>query len=306
MIRRIARADGMADEQETEDSDTLTELQKLYNEPPPSLLANGESAFRAKALAYFAEPVPAKREHNQTLRMIDEILGAYFETKRRDIDRWITESTYQQQTIGQSLTESEKKLVDMSTRLQQFYDSIGEPHKALEAFKVSMREELKLQDARRLWTDSASAARRDYAISWLILLILLIVLPAYAVSQYQAVIDFFHQVSIGIFKDIPTGASDTVAVISAISRLFVVTVPIATYLWLIRIVVRFNMRSLLLMDDARQRNTMLETYLHLVERDAEVKADRPLILEALFRRTPGHGPDTIEPPSLPDIMKLGR
>ncbi|MER8867096.1 DUF6161 domain-containing protein [Mesorhizobium sp. M0751] len=284
--------------------DTLSKLQKLYVEDTPALLAADGSPMREKALAYFAEPVPAKREPNQTLRMIDDVLGAYFETKRRDIDQWITEASFQQQAMSRSLIGSEKKLADMASRLQNFYDNIGEPHKALDAFKASIREELQLQDARKLWTGSAAKAQEAYSISWLILIVLLIGVPAFAISQYQAIIDFFHQVSVGIFKDIPVGASDTVAVISAISRLFLVTVPIAMYLWLIRIVVRFNTRSLLLMDDARQRNTMLETYLHLVERDKDTKGERPLILEALFRRTPGHGGDTIDPPSLPDVLRM--
>ncbi|RWN11775.1 DUF6161 domain-containing protein [Mesorhizobium sp.] len=295
----------MADKNEAVgDTSPLSELQKLYNEAPPSVLGDADSKMRDRALAYFSEPIPEKRVPNQTLRMIDDVLGAYFETKQKGIDQWITEASFQQQNIDQSLTESEKKLVTMADRLQRFQDNIGDPQKALEAFKASIREELQLQDARKLWTGSADKAQNAYAISWIILIALLLGVPAYAISQYQAIIDFFHQVNIGIFKDIPPGSSDTVALISAISRLFLITVPVAMYLWLIRIVVRFNTRSLLLMDDARQRNTMLETYLHLVERDKEAKGERPLILEALFRRTPGHGGDTIDPPSLPDVLRI--
>ncbi|MER9278737.1 DUF6161 domain-containing protein [Mesorhizobium sp. M0522] len=300
----------MADEDGAEARDTptaMSRLAKLYvdEEPIAFLPETGENPMKDQALAYFSENDPEKRKPNQTLKMLDSVLAAYFTVKQRQIADWMLSASQQGSAIDATLGDAQMKLTDMSGRLNKFYDSISEPHKALDAFKASIREELKLQDARKLWTDSAATARSAYAVSWIVLIALLLVVPAYAISQYQAIIGFFHQVSAGIFQDIPPGTSDTVALISAVSRLFLITVPIAMYLWLVRIVVRFNMRSLLLMDDARQRNTMLETYLHLVERDAEVKVDRALILEALFRRTPGHGSDTIEPPNLADIMKMG-
>jgi hypothetical protein len=60
------------------------------------------------------------------------------------------------------------------------------------------------------------------------------------------------------------------------------------------------------MDDARQRVTMLNTYLFLIEQDAAVKQDRGAILEALFRRAPGHGGDTVEPPHFTDLLRYGQ
>tara|TARA_R110002020_G_scaffold467027_4_gene690191 strand:- start:7107 stop:7325 length:219 start_codon:yes stop_codon:yes gene_type:complete len=66
------------------------------------------------------------------------------------------------------------------------------------------------------------------------------------------------------------------------------------------------MRSMLLMDDARARVTMLDTYLFLISQDAAVKQDRGAILEALFRRAPGHGSDTSEPPHFTDLLRYGQ
>ena len=78
--------------------------------------------------------------------------------------------------------------------------------------------------------------------------------------------------------------------------------PLGLYFWLVRIVVRFNMRSLLLMDDARQRATMMETYYRLIEKEAATKEERALVFQALMRPPPGHGPDTVEPPNFTEVI----
>ncbi|WP_181181392.1 hypothetical protein, partial [Mesorhizobium sp. B1-1-5] len=77
------------------------------------------------------------------------------------------------------------------------------------------------------------------------------------------------------------------------------------YLWVLKAVMRFFMRSMLLMDDARQRETMLDTYILLTEKGKADERDRPLILWALFRQTPGHGPDGIEPPDFTEVINAG-
>lgn len=188
---------------------------------------------------------------------------------------------------------------------QAFRKIVGDPMTELEGFRAKIVEDLKLNQARQLWTDRAARARTEYIYSCIVLAVLLVLVPLMAIAQSEAIFGFFRKIGEAVLVDLPENASETAILISAVSRLVLVTMPVALYIWLIRIVVRFNMRSLLLIDDAEQRNTMLETYLHLVERDADVKADRPLILEALFRRTPGHGPETIEPPNLADVMRLG-
>lgn len=202
-------------------------------------------------------------------------------------------------------TETRSQLDSIERDYKIFRATVTDPAAALDGFKASVQEELKLNDARKLWHGSAEQHFRAYCLSWVILAILLVIFPMALISNSETIFGFFRSVGEAVLVDLPENASETAILIAAVSRLVLITLPVALYIWLIRIVVRFNMRSLLLMNDANQRNTMLETYLHLVEQDAGVKADRPLILEALFRRTPGHGPDTIEPPNLADVMKLG-
>lgn len=95
--------------------------------------------------------------------------------------------------------------------------------------------------------------------------------------------------------------NDTQITIAAIGRLVIVTVPVFLYIWAIRLVVRFNSRSLMLLDDARLRLTMLDTFFHLIEKEAAVKEDRALVLNALFRPGPGHG-DNVDPPNFTELV----
>jgi hypothetical protein len=96
------------------------------------------------------------------------------------------------------------------------------------------------------------------------------------------------------------------ATLIVFGRLLLIGVPIGFVVWAIKLIVRYNNRSLLLMDDASQRITMLNTYLFLVKQGAATLQDRGALLEAMFRRAPGHGPETIDPPSMTDIMKYGQ
>lgn len=89
-----------------------------------------------------------------------------------------------------------------------------------------------------------------------------------------------------------------------LNRLVLLLFPVAMVIWAIRILVRFNLRSLLLMDDARQRMTMLDTYLFMLSRSAADTSDRGAVLEALFRRPPGHGADTVNPPDFVDLLNV--
>ncbi|MFC6448415.1 hypothetical protein, partial [Shinella zoogloeoides] len=115
------------------------------------------------------------------------------------------------------------------------------------------------------------------------------------------------QFSVAINKQQTGGKGDSVAVALThqFGRLIVFSVPVFVYLWTMRAVMRFFMRSMLLMDDARQRQTMLETYFMLTGSGRADERDRPLILWALFRQTPGHGSDGVEPPDFTEVINAG-
>ena len=90
-----------------------------------------------------------------------------------------------------------------------------------------------------------------------------------------------------------------------VSRIFIVSVPTILYVWLIKLLVRFLFRSLALYDDAVQRKTIMDSYFMLSERNAVDDKILPLIIWALCRQVPGHGPDGIEPPDFSEVINAG-
>ncbi|MBZ9653521.1 hypothetical protein K9U38_02030 [Phyllobacterium sp. 2063] len=237
--------------------------------------------------------------------MTEEVIGKFVDRHLEKRAEKLRDIGVFADTIDDRYNHVSRDLMTLEGRMDDFQKTVGDPVTAFENFKATVVEELKLKEARLLWTQSAERAKNAYIASCVVLVLLLVGVPVLAILNSAAIFAFFHALGQAVLVDLPENATETAILIAAVSRLVLVTLPVALFIWLIRIVVRFNMRSLLLMDDARQRNTMLETYLHLVEQDKDVRADRPLVLEALFRRTPGHGPDTIEPPNLSEVLKLG-
>ena len=169
------------------------------------------------------------------------------------------------------------------------------------AFMDSVRAKANFEDLKIHWVDRANSAWWALNSSWAVLLVLLVVVPIAAVYESTTILQFAKQFADAATVDIGNDPSAVAIAVSTISRLVVITVPLALYFWLIRLVVRFNMRSMLLMDDARQRATMLETYYKMIERSAATVKDRALVLQALMRPAPGHGSDTVEPPNFTEV-----
>lgn len=173
---------------------------------------------------------------------------------------------------------------------------------------AAIKEEHKLAGTQTLWTDRADNARKWFMASTGLLILCLVGFPiliwCYSDLIVQKITQF-EQASIAV-ATVTDGAVDTVAYSAAfVSRLALVVLPIALIVWFLRIVVRFQQRSLALMDDAQQRTSILRTYLYMVEQDEATRGDRAAVLEALFRGVPGHGTHTAEPPDFIDLIKLG-
>ncbi|RWC84946.1 MAG: hypothetical protein EOS72_28730 [Mesorhizobium sp.] len=166
----------------------------------------------------------------------------------------------------------------------------------------AIREEWKLDRARLNWNTRYLEARRGFQVSCVILFVFLIVTTAVAYFFGPAIVASVNHFDVALFV---SGGSVGTAIAHQFSRLVVFSVPILVYLWMLKAVMRYFVRSMLLMDDARQRETMLDTYFLLTEKGRADERDRPLILWALFRQTPGHGPDGIEPPDFTEVINAG-
>lgn len=167
---------------------------------------------------------------------------------------------------------------------------------------AAIRAEANFEDLKIHWINRGKNAQTAFWVSSVFLLLLLIVVPGVAIWQNEMVFSFMAKLVGAATVDVGDNPGPVTITVATISRLVIITIPLALYFWLIRLIVRFNMRSMLLMDDARQRATMLETYYRMIERSAATTEDRALVLQALMRPPPGHGPDTVEPPNFTEVI----
>ncbi len=200
---------------------------------------------------------------------------------------------------------------DMEARISSFSAKVTELETSTETrfvdFAKALEERLNLKQAGRLWREKAHLARLSWAASFVAILGLLVFLPWWAFEHRDTILAFvreFDPAPVGTGGD-PIVRSYVSDALTVTSRLLLVTAPLGFLIWAIRFLIRYNMRSQLLMDDAGQRRAILETYFMLVERGiAEPTTDRAVLLEAIFRGLPGHGGDAPEPMSFAELLRL--
>jgi len=181
-------------------------------------------------------------------------------------------------------------------------DRIVATDENIAAFKAAMLEEVRGSETRKLWRERDKESWFAFTLSAFMLFLFLLVIPAIGFYELDVVLSTLKRIGDAATAGIPAEATGTQLTVATISRLVVITFPLAMYFWVIRLVVRFNARSLTLHDDARQRQTMMDTYFILIERQAASAEERALILNALFRPAPGHGADSVEPPNFTEII----
>ena len=88
-----------------------------------------------------------------------------------------------------------------------------------------------------------------------------------------------------------------------LSRFLIFTLPVATAIWILRVILRFANLNLSLAEDAAQREVMAQTYVNLLSTgQLTEKEDRQLMLAALFRPLPGIQEIDAAPINLGDIL----
>ncbi len=207
--------------------------------------------------------------------------------------------------IEQQALTLEGKLEALDAKADSLKVAVDTSDGNLAAFKTSAMEALRIDTARKLWGTRAQESRRAFIWSAIALAVFLLAIPIGALFRLDSVISALRHIGEVTVEGLPKDLSGAELTIVTISRLVVITVPLGLYFWLIRLIVKFNARSIALMDDARQRHTMMDTYFNLIEENAAVKEDRALILNALFRPTPGQSSDDVEPPNFIDLLSKG-
>lgn len=200
----------------------------------------------------------------------------------------------------------ESQIIDLAKKTDAMSASIdakiADSEDKVDAFLASAEARSTYENLKIHWLDRSSSARQAFFWSSTVLAVVLIVIPLIAMVNKAAVFAFMKDLSDLAGPDLPTDAGPIHLTVATIGRLVVITIPLALYFWLIRLVVRFNSRSLILMDDAGLRATMIETYYKMIEKSAATPEDRALVLSALMRPAPGHGSDPIDPPNFTEVM----
>ena len=204
--------------------------------------------------------------------------------------------------------ESQSKVSDSVSHLnEEVKNKLIQVSNELESFKAQTTERLGLDAAHELWDSKRATHRFHYFAVGFILLLLLFVLPGVAIFFIQIIADGINAVSqkltVNPSPEIQKENPLLFALTNQLTRLLIIGLPITAYVWATRIFVRIFLNNRALMDDAFERKTMFDTYIYLVGQDQANEADRPLILNALFRPSPGQAPD-IEPPNLSEVIKI--
>lgn len=237
---------------------------------------------------------------------VQEMIGRSLELQKLDA----TLRAQIQQTIGgvqsdiaqlsESAAATQVVFAKVIEQSKQNEERISLSRENIQRYSDAIREELRIDSTKKLWQQRATEGTNAFRVSAIAIAVLLVGPIYYAFSHLEALIKTLQLIGDAATSGIPTGVGETAA--HAVARLAVITVPLAIYFWAVKLLVRYNARSMMLMDDAQQRQTMMEVYTHLIENQGATPEERALVLNALFRPAPGHGPENVEPPNFTELL----
>ncbi len=208
-------------------------------------------------------------------------------------------------SLRNSMEDLDLRLNKMSGKIEDAAAQFKNVNDRIASTEAAFFERIGTKETKGLWQHEAAKAAWSFYLSGGILLAVLLSIPLLIIYYQSELLILLQSIEQGAVRlagdDRPVTAAALV-----IGRLLLLTIPVGSIIWAVKLIVRFNVRSMLLMDDANQRVTMLNTYLFLVQQQAASPQDRGALLEAMFRRAPGHGPETIEPPSMVEILNYGK
>lgn len=187
------------------------------------------------------------------------------------------------------------------SRLDALNASLSLTEDNLAAFKRAAEERAGQSQSRLHWSRRIMINGVGFVISLGLILFFLIVVPILGFVYSADILQFLKSVSGEINNELGTSPNAAQVTMAAVNRLLLIGAPVALYFWLVRILVRYNSMALAMMDDAHQRRTMIDTYIHLIEHQVARTEDRAILLNAIFRASPGQGND-VEPPSFVDLI----
>ncbi|CAD7036523.1 hypothetical protein RHAB21_02535 [Pseudorhizobium halotolerans] len=238
---------------------------------------------------------------------IDQIsvLEGSFRSRLTDYDTLASRNSASVVEMRRGIDGLEEQLNGLGSQVERTKSEFSDIDSRIKATEAAFFERVGTKETEKLWQREARKAYWSFFVSGAFLMAVLISVPLFVICYREELLSFLQSIERGAIQ---LSGNDRPAAAAALifGRLLLLTVPVGSLVWAIKLLVRFNVRSMLLMDDANQRVTMLNTYLFLVSQRAASQEDRGALLEAMFRRAPGHGPETIEPPNMVDILNYGK
>lgn len=215
--------------------------------------------------------------YNEITEQKDTLLAELIEVKQQNTElntaittqkqNWDNTFKEQQEAAGKKFDEEYERHSSKMAESEKFYES-----------------ELAFKKAVSYWTDKAKGHKTNSIIFGIAagLLMIITLCTIYKLGQYIVGLDITDTKGIG--KRILT---DSGALQIWVYAFFIVSLTIIV--WIIRLLVKVFLSNLHLLSDAKERETMIMTYLAL-EREEQVlkKEDKELILPSIFR-TSSHG-----------------
>jgi hypothetical protein len=233
---------------------------------------------------------------------VDGILGEY----RSQIGDMLSTSRTLLSEVQSDVSDQRLKTKKQQEAFEGLATQISASEENVKAFTNAVREELKIDATKKLWEQRAKDNKKAFWASAFVIAVLILVPAIFVLICPEAIVRFLERITQAakpMDGDLNTTAQLTAA---TISKIVIISAPLAVYFWAIKLVVRFNTRCMLLMDDARQRHTTMDTYFHLIERSGATTEERGLMLNALFRPIAGQGQDNVDPPNFIELINKGK
>jgi hypothetical protein len=179
----------------------------------------------------------------------------------------------------------------------------------LEAFRLAITLDERLKDVEQLWKLRARWNAVGFAISLLFLVGALGGVPILSFIYADRLLDLLSKLNKWILTDLCGSAAvdkctPSVAqiAVASLDRIVLMVAPALLVIWLLRIIVRYNIHALVMGNDAHQRSIMINTFIYLADKSVVKKEDKTELLSAIFRPPPGTSNDGIEMPNVIEVV----
>lgn len=226
-------------------------------------------------------------EHRKMLQIIESASN-----KHIVIEQATQEISSHFETLHASLGEITPRVSTINEKLQD-----------LENQGNSIKQNINTHSTKVLWETNYNSHRSAFWCATALIAAAVLGPFLFAYCKPDTMQNIFTSATILSRTGLPENPTDAQVAAASISRIAIIAAPVFLYVWGLKLLIRFQMRSLALMDDANQRRATMDTYFHLLEHDKASTEERALMLNALFRPLPGQGNDNVDPPNYIDIVK---